>query len=290
MCLEPGAGLLVYARQAKIRKKNKHSKMRHVVAALERGFTRRERVSDGFWEPTAILCFQPHQIPVLKHRQTLIATLTSPRPPPTLLYQPLRSLSVHRPRFPGSLFDFVPAPARASASASASAPPHPRCHRVFLVRETSLFPAALEARPEAGAGAAGMPTRSGGVSAGPRGDGGALSAFDVVNFADEMEIREMVWRYGDEKRVGFILLELRCWSDTKLGKKHIFPQAVGRGMGCSFLNERDISCVWFLLLFSGYRGPGTKEGWVGFILCRHVDQGGKIGSFRRADGTLVSPL
>ena len=51
-----------------------------------------------------------------------------------------------------------------------------------------------------------MPTRSGGVSAGPRGDGGALSAFDVVNFADEMEIREMVWRYGDEKRVGFCLV------------------------------------------------------------------------------------
>ncbi|CAN0213098.1 unnamed protein product [Pylaiella littoralis] len=28
----------------------------------------------------------------------------------------------------------------------------------------------------------------------------AVSAFDVVNFADESEIREMVWRYGDEKR------------------------------------------------------------------------------------------
>lgn len=31
--------------------------------------------------------------------------------------------------------------------------------------------------------------------------GGTTSAADVVNFADEMEIREMVWRYGDEKRV-----------------------------------------------------------------------------------------
>ncbi|CAN0150497.1 unnamed protein product, partial [Hapterophycus canaliculatus] len=30
--------------------------------------------------------------------------------------------------------------------------------------------------------------------------GGRRSAADVVNFADEMEIREMVWRYGDEKR------------------------------------------------------------------------------------------
>ncbi|CAN0469714.1 unnamed protein product, partial [Scytosiphon promiscuus] len=33
------------------------------------------------------------------------------------------------------------------------------------------------------------------------GSGGPRSAADVVNFADEMEIREMVWRYGDEKRV-----------------------------------------------------------------------------------------
>ncbi|CAM9650764.1 unnamed protein product [Scytosiphon promiscuus] len=32
------------------------------------------------------------------------------------------------------------------------------------------------------------------------GSGGPRSAADVVNFADEMEIREMVWRYGDEKR------------------------------------------------------------------------------------------
>ncbi|CBJ32330.1 S-adenosyl-methyltransferase MraW [Ectocarpus siliculosus] len=33
-----------------------------------------------------------------------------------------------------------------------------------------------------------------------RGGGGGVSAADVVNFADESEIREMVWRYGDEKR------------------------------------------------------------------------------------------
>ncbi|CAM9939071.1 unnamed protein product [Ectocarpus sp. 6 AP-2014] len=32
------------------------------------------------------------------------------------------------------------------------------------------------------------------------GGGGGMSAADVVNFADESEIREMVWRYGDEKR------------------------------------------------------------------------------------------
>ena len=42
------------------------------------------------------------------------------------------------------------------------------------------------------------------------GDGGGSgppSAADVVNFADEMEIRELVWRYGDEKRVSGVW----CW-------------------------------------------------------------------------------
>lgn len=47
-----------------------------------------------------------------------------------------------------------------------------------------------------------VPTEQGGGGhRGVGGDGGPLSAFDVVNFADEMDIREMVWRYGDEKRV-----------------------------------------------------------------------------------------
>ncbi|CAM9939560.1 unnamed protein product [Ectocarpus sp. 4 AP-2014] len=45
------------------------------------------------------------------------------------------------------------------------------------------------------------------------GDGGALLAFDVVNFADEIEICDMVWRYGEEKRVnGELGLWRRCWS------------------------------------------------------------------------------
>lgn len=37
---------------------------------------------------------------------------------------------------------------------------------------------------------------------------GPRSAADVVNFANEMEIREIVWRYGDEKRVSsfFVLV------------------------------------------------------------------------------------
>ncbi|CAM9679748.1 unnamed protein product, partial [Ectocarpus sp. 12 AP-2014] len=43
-----------------------------------------------------------------------------------------------------------------------------------------------------------------GRGAGGGGDGreggGGMSAADVVNYADESEIREMVWRYGDEKR------------------------------------------------------------------------------------------
>ncbi|CAM9660798.1 unnamed protein product, partial [Ectocarpus sp. 4 AP-2014] len=43
--------------------------------------------------------------------------------------------------------------------------------------------------------------REGGGGGGDgRGGGGGMSAADVVNFADESEIREMVWRYGDEKR------------------------------------------------------------------------------------------
>lgn len=35
-------------------------------------------------------------------------------------------------------------------------------------------------------------------------DGDRASAADVVNFADEGEIREIIWRYGDEKRVSFV--------------------------------------------------------------------------------------
>lgn len=42
--------------------------------------------------------------------------------------------------------------------------------------------------------------REGGGDGDGRG-GGGISAADVVNYADESEIREMVWRYGDEKRV-----------------------------------------------------------------------------------------
>ncbi|CAN0408377.1 unnamed protein product, partial [Laminaria digitata] len=40
----------------------------------------------------------------------------------------------------------------------------------------------------------------GGDGGGGGGGGDPRSAADVVNFADEMEIRELVWRYGDEKR------------------------------------------------------------------------------------------
>eukprot|EP00752_Nemacystus_decipiens_P018561 g16640.t1 len=50
-------------------------------------------------------------------------------------------------------------------------------------------------------------------------DGGsARSAHDVVNFADEMEIREMVWRYGDEKRstkIARVIVENRPIETTK---------------------------------------------------------------------------
>ena len=67
----------------------------------------------------------------------------------------------------------------------------------------------LDMRMEAGSSREGVPV-DGFVSAGADSEGmerdtgmgtGRRSAADVVNFVDESDVREMVWRYGEEKRV-----------------------------------------------------------------------------------------
>ena len=130
---------------------------------------------------------------------------------PQTFSQSRLALSEHRPRTLRVLFDFVliagPAPVSAPASASPPCPPPARCQRfcVFPKPFSSRLIQKEGPEAEAVAAAAGLSPGSGWGSPRPRGDGRALSAFDIVHFADEMEIREMVWRYGDPKRVFFSL-------------------------------------------------------------------------------------
>ena len=109
---------------------------------------------------------------------------------------------------------------------------------------------------------------------GPRGDGRALSAFDVVYFADGMEIRETVWRYGDEKRVVFSLF--RAGGELiryDVREEAYVPVGSLLGDGFSSLHERDddrvMSCEW--LTFS-FRVTGDER-MVGLLLfCGDSDQ------------------